>query len=489
MVTGWLEPKREAVYYARVHARVEYVRTSDGVRIAYAKRGRGPAVIWMPPLPARHVELEWEQPGDRRWLEWVASRYTLVQYDPRGLGLSDRTVTSFSLDAFERDLHAVVERVAGEGVILVAKVNAGALAISYAARHPELVSHLVLWCATPRFGEGIGSHLDGLVALAERDWDLFVQARRISCAAGRRENRRISWRRCSGRRSAPRSCPRSCATPCRSTSPHLLPSVRVRTLVLHRRGITWVPLERAVEMASSIPGARLVLLEGTSMALWSGGMSDVIHAFEDFLGATAPDEPASEVPPEAFRYEGDYWTLAFGGRMCRLRDAKGLHHIAHLLGRPGEYIAASDLLAALERGAAPQAAGSSNGQMARSVGDAGPVLDGRARTAYRRRLDELRATLDEAERFNDTGRAASARTEIEFIEDQLAAAVGLWGRDRRAASVTERARLTVTKRIKGVLERVNRRHPALGEHLTRTIRTGLLCAYLPEPDEPTHWVV
>jgi hypothetical protein len=64
---------------------VEYVTTSDGVRIAYAKRGRGPAVVWMPPLPARHVELEWEQPGDRRWLEGLAGRYTLVQYDPRGL--------------------------------------------------------------------------------------------------------------------------------------------------------------------------------------------------------------------------------------------------------------------------------------------------------------------------------------------------------------------------------------------------------------------
>jgi hypothetical protein len=267
-----------------------------------------------------------------------------------------------------------------------------------------------------------------------------------------------------------------------------LQHVRSRTLVLHRRGITWVPMERAVQLASSIPGARLVLLEGTSMALWSGGMSDVIHAFEDFLGANAPDEP-TEVPSEAFRYEGDYWTLAFGGRLCRLHDAKGLHHIAHLLGRPGEYVAASDLLAVLERGAVPQPAGTNNGPTAGSVGDAGPVLDGRARTSYRRRLEELRATLEEAERFNDAGRAALARSEMEFIEEQLAAAVGLWGRDRRAASVTERARLTVTKRIKGVLERIARRHPALGEHLSRTIRTGLLCAYLPESDEPTHWVL
>jgi non-specific serine/threonine protein kinase len=146
------------------------------------------------------------------------------------------------------------------------------------------------------------------------------------------------------------------------------------------------------------------------MALWSGGMSGVIHAFEDLLGATASDQPATAVPSEAFRYEGDYWTLAFGGRLCRLHDAKGLHHIAHLLGRPGQYVAASDLLAALERGAVPQPGGSNNGPTAGSVGDAGPVLDGRARASYRRRLEELRASLDEAERFNDAGRAAAART-------------------------------------------------------------------------------
>jgi pimeloyl-ACP methyl ester carboxylesterase len=481
---GWSESSRVSTI-APVHARVEYVTTSDGVRIAYARRGRGPAVVWMPPFPARHVELEWEQPGDRRWLEWLASRYTLVQYDPRGLGLSDRSVTSFSLEAFERDLHAVIERAAGDGAILFAKVNSGALAISYAVHHPELVSNLVLWCATPRFGEGIGSHLDGLVALAERDWDLFVHASAHlvrGWSAGESAEQLASLLRAS---LSPEIVPALIRDALPIDVTDQLQHVRSRTLVLHRRGITWVPMERAVQLASTIPGARLVLLEGASMALWSGGMSDAIHAFEDFLGATASDQPATEVPSEAFRYEGDYWTLAFGGRLCRLHDAKGLHHIAYLLGRPGQYVAASDLLAALERGAG----GSDNGPTAGPVGDAGPVLDVRARASYRRRLEELRASLDEAERYNDAGRAAAARREMEFIEDQLAAAVGLWGRDRRAASVTERARLTVTKRIKGVLERIGRRHPALGEHLTRTIRTGVLCAYLPEADEATHWVL
>src|SRR5262245_1288040 len=157
-----------------MRARVEYVSTSDGVRIAHAKRGRGRSFLWMPPLPARHVELEWEQPTEGRWLEWLAGRYTLVQYDPRGLGLSDRTATEFTLEAFERDVDAVVERVAPRGVVLCAKVNSGPLAIAYAARHPERVSHLMLWCATTRVAEGIGPHLAGLIALAERDWELFL---------------------------------------------------------------------------------------------------------------------------------------------------------------------------------------------------------------------------------------------------------------------------------------------------------------------------
>src|SRR4029450_9510442 len=164
-----------STYYGGAPTRVEYVTTSDGVRIAYARRGRGQVVVWMPPIPARHIELEWKQPDDRRWLEWLASRYTLVQYDPRGMGLSDRNVGSFSLEAFERDLDAVVGRVATGAVSLFAKVNSGAMAVAYAAHHPERVSQLVLWCATPRVAEGVGSHLDALIALAERDWDLFVQ--------------------------------------------------------------------------------------------------------------------------------------------------------------------------------------------------------------------------------------------------------------------------------------------------------------------------
>lgn len=472
-------------------ARLEYVTTCDGVRIAYARRGRGPVLVWMPPLPARHLELEWKQPDDQRWLEWLAGRYTLVQYDPRGLGLSDRTVQSYALDALERDLDAVIERVSSGGpVILFAKVNSGAIAIRYAARHPERVSHLILWCATPRMAEGIGPHLEALVALAERDWELFVQAAAHlvrGWSATESASRTVGLIKAAISPEAVQPLLRD-LLPIDATEDMAL--VQAPTLVLHRRGITWVPLDRAIDLASGISGARLVVLEGDSMALWSGDPADLIQTIEEFLRPGASEEaprPITPVPSETFRHEGEYWTLAYSGRVCRLRDAKGLHHIAQLLRRPGEHVAAIDLLGALDGRVASEPPGARSGPTVASVGDAGPLLDARARTAYRQRLEDLRTVLEEAERLNDAGRTAAARAEMEFIEDQLAAAIGLWGRDRRAASTAERARLTVTKRIKGVLERISFRHPPLGDHLGRTIKTGLLCAYVPDPDRSARW--
>jgi non-specific serine/threonine protein kinase len=126
---------------------------------------------------------------------------------------------------------------------------------------------------------------------------------------------------------------------------------------------------------------------------------------------------------------------------------------------------------------------------ARPLTGVGPLLDERAKMAYRRRLDDLGSELEEAERFADVGRAARARTEMEALRQQLAAAVGLGGRDREQASPTERARVTVTKRVKDVLRRITAVHPPLGHHLTTCIRTGGLCVYLPPPGDPPDWAL
>ena len=121
------------------------------------------------------------------------------------------------------------------------------------------------------------------------------------------------------------------------------------------------------------------------------------------------------------------------------------------------------------------------------LGDAGELLDATARAAYKLRLDELRSELEEAEAFNDPARAAKARAELEFLTRELARAVGLGGRDRRAASHAERARLNATRAIRAAMANLARANPALGQHLSVTIRTGRYCSYTPDPRVPITW--
>jgi non-specific serine/threonine protein kinase len=122
-------------------------------------------------------------------------------------------------------------------------------------------------------------------------------------------------------------------------------------------------------------------------------------------------------------------------------------------------------------------------------GDAGEMLDAEAKAAYRARIEELREELDEAERFHDVERVARAREELEFIGAELARAVGLGGRDRRAGNAAERARVNVTRAIRGAVKAIAEHDARLGHHLERSVRTGIFCAYQPGPTAPDAWRV
>jgi tetratricopeptide (TPR) repeat protein len=173
-----------------------------------------------------------------------------------------------------------------------------------------------------------------------------------------------------------------------------------------------------------------------------------------------------------FRREGEFWTVAYAGRVLRLRDNKGLQQIAVLLRDPGREWHALDLLqgGSVDDGHAPPEA-----------------LDREARAAYARRLEDLREDLAEAERFNDPDRATRAREEIDAVSRELSRAVGLGGRDRRTGSAAERARVNVSRTIHLALQRIASEHQALGRLLGRTIRTGVFCSYVPDPERPIEW--
>ena len=133
--------------------RIRYAKTSDGVSIAYYAMGSGPAVIDLGPAPASHLRMEFQIPEIRTWYERFAGQRTFIRIDGRGTGLSEREISEYSVDSLVLDLEAVSKSLGLDHFTVLGQVNSGLAAITYAARHPEQVDALILWCAYARGSE------------------------------------------------------------------------------------------------------------------------------------------------------------------------------------------------------------------------------------------------------------------------------------------------------------------------------------------------
>lgn len=188
------------------------------------------------------------------------------------------------------------------------------------------------------------------------------------------------------------------------------------------------------------------------------------------LQKTARSEPAerNERPTLTMTRAGDSWSISYGNVEFHLKDVRGVRLLAKLVDEPGREFHVLDLSGT---GRAPAEA--------RDRGDSGEILDEEARRQYRARVMALREELEEAESWNDPGRARRAREELDIIEKELSRAVGLSGRERRSGSAAERARVNVQRRIRDAIGRIESYHPELAEHLDRAVRTGMYCVYEP----------
>jgi pimeloyl-ACP methyl ester carboxylesterase/DNA-binding CsgD family transcriptional regulator len=128
---------------------VRFCTSSDGTRLAYAALGSGPPLVKAPNW-LTHLEYEWQSPIWRHWIEGLSRHCTFIRYDARGCGLSDREPPEISIESGVRDLEAVVDTLKLEHFPLLGISGGGAIAIEYATRHPERVSHLVLYGAYAR---------------------------------------------------------------------------------------------------------------------------------------------------------------------------------------------------------------------------------------------------------------------------------------------------------------------------------------------------
>lgn len=241
-------------------------------------------------------------------------------------------------------------------------------------------------------------------------------------------------------------------------------------------------------LARDQPGDRDAALELLAQALDTArslGMAPLAARIEQ-AGVVVP-VAARPTATGILRIEGEYWSVVYEGDAFRVKDSKGIRYIARLLAVPGQEIHALALVGSdsapaggLQRAIEPELS-------VGGLGDAGDVIDGQAKAAYRQRIADLREEIDEADSWNDPERAARAREELDFIARELSAAVGLGGRSRKTAAAAERARVNVTRAIKAAVARLAEHSPGLGAHLEQTVRTGTFCSYTPDPRLPMSW--
>ncbi len=247
---------------------IRFCTAGDRTRIAYATVGSGPPLVktanWL-----THLEHEWDSPVWRHWIGAFSQRHQVVRWDERGSGLSDGNVDDLSLDAWVRDTESVVDTVGLERFSLMGISQGGAVAIAYAVRHPERVSHLVLCGAYARGWRlrGEPSEIEGRTALLDLTrlgWgqnnpafrQLFTT--RFMPDAGASE---MEWFNDLQRLSAsPENAARLMDTFSRLDVRDLLAEVKIPTLVCHARQDGVVPFEEGRRLAAGIPGSTFVPL-------------------------------------------------------------------------------------------------------------------------------------------------------------------------------------------------------------------------------------
>jgi len=290
---------------------IQFCTAADGVNIAYATSGAGPPLVkpanWM-----THLEYDWESPVWRHWMRELSRERTLVRYDERGCGLSDHDVDDLSFEAWVRDLESVVDAIGLERFPLLGLSQGCAVAITYAVRHPERVTQLVLYGG---FAEGMVTRARTPRELEENTtvmraiplgWGHDNPAFRMFFAARfLPEGTPEQWRWFSELQrvtTSPETGARLLSTSATIDVTTLAPQVRAPTLVLHATGDAVAPFSQGRKLASLIPGARFVPLEGKNHILletepaWMRFVDEVRRFLRSGADVAASAAPAAKTP-------------------------------------------------------------------------------------------------------------------------------------------------------------------------------------------------
>jgi len=269
--------------------RIQYAKTSDGVNIAYWTMGEGPALLVMPPVAVGHIAGELALPELRPFYERLARTHTIIRYDPRGCGASDRETADGSWKARPLDVEAVLDSLDIDKLAVLAGMVWVPVAISFAARRTEQVSHLILWdgFARPADFQSTG-RLVATRALIEHDWRTYTDAWAHTVFGWEQSATARLWSRWL----------RDAATPelmrelFEGTSTYdvssLLPEITVPALIVDHREHKQIARSGPQFLAANLPNARLVTLDGPQMPpAWDP--EQAAQLIDEFTGVAAPE--------------------------------------------------------------------------------------------------------------------------------------------------------------------------------------------------------
>jgi pimeloyl-ACP methyl ester carboxylesterase/DNA-binding CsgD family transcriptional regulator len=290
--------------------RIRYLRTADGVQLAWGEAGRGPLLVkasnWL-----THLEYDWESPVWRHWVRFLAEHFRAVRFDERGCGMTDWNVGDLSFERWVEDLEAVANAAApGEPAILLGISQGAAACIAYAVRHPERVSHIVLYGG---YARGIARRED---SEAERVYAAIIELARLwgtDNPAFRQvftsrfipggTDEQIGWfNELCRKTTSPEIAGRLLEVRAQLDVADLLPQVRTPTLVLHARQDAVASFDEGRRLAAGIPGAQFVELDSKNHILqesepaW-GRFREAVLDFVGLSGARGEDSAFATLSP------------------------------------------------------------------------------------------------------------------------------------------------------------------------------------------------
>lgn len=347
--------------------RIRFCTAPDGVRLAYATSGKGPVLVRAPHW-LTHIEFDWRSPVHRPWLEGLSKEHTLVRFDPRGCGLSEREVGDISFEAWVRDLEAVVDAAGLERFVLFGASQGGPIAVAYAVRHPGRVAKLVLHGAYAR-----GRLVRASTPQDEEEAETFLHLARVGWGTDNPAFRRVfatlflpeatpeqqRWFDDLSRVSTSGdTVARMLGMLHRIDVRGLAPQVSAPTLVTHARSDARIPFEEGRLLASLIPGAQLVPLQTRNHILLASdpAFAAFFAALREFLGGEAAPQGAGSGTELTTREREIVELIAQGLANSRISQQLGIsphtlrNHITSIFDKMGAATRAEAIVKAREEG-------------------------------------------------------------------------------------------------------------------------------------------